>query len=70
MANQEHIINSGLGSIPSSKRWQSGGMLVVTILRSCIGNWLMRPEIAHDVIQTAQELAELLGISLAQVNEP
>jgi hypothetical protein len=29
----------------------------------------MRPEIAHDVIQTAQELADLLGITLAQVRE-
>ncbi|GHO98754.1 hypothetical protein KSF_088020 [Reticulibacter mediterranei] len=32
-------------------------------------SWLMRPEIAHYVVQTAQELADLLGISLAQVHE-
>lgn len=32
-------------------------------------SWLMHPEIAHDVIQMAQELADLLGINLAQVRE-
>jgi hypothetical protein len=29
----------------------------------------MHPEIAHYVIQTTQELAELLGINLAHVRE-
>jgi hypothetical protein len=57
------------GAVHPSRQWTA--LKLIASLKWCYQKmgWLMHPEIAHYVIQTAQELADLLGISLAQVRE-